>query len=109
MSIRVKCKVHRAFVLSSLHYGAESWTISRAQVMNLHLFMMRQLRDIMSIKWYYKITIEKILQRANLPSMIAILTEKTLNWLGYVHGMENNRLPRQLLYSQVCNGKRNEG
>ena len=109
VSIRVKCKVHRAVVLSSLHYGAESWTISRAQLMNLHLFMMRQLRDIMSSKWYDKISNEKILQRANLPSMTSILTEKTLNWLGHVHGKENNRIPRQLLYSQVCNGKRNEG
>ena len=44
VSIRVKCKVYRAVVLSTLLYGAETWTIYRAQVKKLHAVMMRQLR-----------------------------------------------------------------
>ena len=34
VSIRVKCKVYRAVVLSCLLYGAEAWTICRTQVKN---------------------------------------------------------------------------
>ncbi len=40
--------------------------------------------------------------------MADILTEKNLIWIGYVHRMDNDRLPRQLLYSQLAEGKRNE-
>ena len=71
--------------------------------------MMRQLRDIMGIKWYGKITNDEILSRANLPWMADILIEKNLRWLGHVQRMENDRLPKQLLYSQLCEGKRNQG
>jgi len=109
VSIRAKCKVYRAIVLSTLLYGAETWTIYRTQVKKLGAYMMRQLRDIMSIKWFDKITNEEILRRANLPCMADILIEKNLRWLGHVHRMEGNRLPRQLLYSQLCDGKRNQG
>jgi len=109
VSIRVKCKVYRAIVLSTLLYGAEAWTIYRAQVKKLHAYMMRHLRDIMGIKWYDKIKNEEILKRANLPSMADILIVKNLRWLGHVHRMDENRLPRQLLYSQLCSGKRNQG
>ena len=48
VSIRAKCKVYRAVVLSTLLYGAEVWTIYRTDVKNLHAYMMRQLRDIMT-------------------------------------------------------------
>ncbi|XP_068673013.1 uncharacterized protein [Montipora foliosa] len=109
VSIRVKCKVYRAVVLSTLLHGAETWTIYRAQVKKLHAVMMRQLRDIMGIKWHDKITNAEVLRRANLPSMEDILAEKNLRWLGDVHRMDHDRLPRQLLYSQPCSGKRNQG
>ena len=91
VSIRVKCKVNRAVVLSCLLYGAEAWTIYRTQVKKLNTFMMRQLRDIMSVKWYDKITNEEILRRANLLCMANILIERNLRWVGHVHRMDNDR------------------
>ena len=75
--MRVKCKVYRVVALSSLLYGAESWTIYRAQVKNLHAYMMRQMRDIMRIKWHDKITNEEIPQRANLPPTTDISLGRT--------------------------------
>jgi hypothetical protein len=109
VSIEVKCRVYRAVVLSTLLYGAETWTIYRTQVKKLHAFMMRQLRDIMSIKWQDKITNIEVLKRANLPSMEDILIERNLRWLGHVHRMDKERLPQQLLFSQLCKGRRNQG
>jgi len=59
-----ECKVYRAVVLSSLLYGAETWTVYRTHVKKLSAFIMRQLRDIMAVKWYDKITNEAILRCA---------------------------------------------
>jgi len=70
---------------------------------------MRQLRDMLAQKLYHKITNEEILRRANLPTMADILTEKNLRWLGHVCRMEHSRLPKQLLYSQLKDGKQNKG
>ena len=109
VSIRTKCIVYREVVLLTLLYGAEVWTIYRTEVKKLRVYMMRQLRDIMAIKWYDKITNDGILSRAHLPWMADILIEKNLRWLGHVQRMENDRFPRQLLYSQLCEGKRNQG
>ena len=51
VSMRVKGKIYRAIVLSTLLYGAEAWTVYRRQVKKLHAFMMRHLRSIMRITW----------------------------------------------------------
>ena len=109
ITVKAKCKVYSAVVLYTLLYGAETWTIYRHQVKKLHSFMMRHLRKIMNISWKDKVRNTTILSRANLPSMEDLLIEKGLRWLGHIHRMDENRLPRQLLYSQLSIGKRNRG
>ena len=42
--MRVKGKIYRAIVLSTLLCGAEAWIVYRRQVKKLHAFMMRHLR-----------------------------------------------------------------
>ena len=79
------------------------------QVKTLSAFMMRQLRDIMSVEWYDKITNETILRRSNMACTADILIVRNLRWLGHVHRMDNDRLPQQLVYSQLKDGKRNQG
>ena len=109
LSINVKCKVYRAVVLSTLLCGAETRTIYRYQGKKLHAFMMRHLRAIIGVTWKDKIINADILNRAGMPSMADILIEKGLRCLGHVHRMGTKRLPRQLLYSQLCEGSRNRG
>ena len=47
-------------------------------------------------------------QWAGLPSMADILIEENLRLLGHVHRMDNNRLPKKLLYFQLCLAMRNQ-
>ena len=56
VSLKVKGKVYRAVVLSTLLYGAETWTVYRTQDKNLHAYMMRHLREIMKVTWEDKVT-----------------------------------------------------
>ena len=61
VSMRVKGKVYRAIVLSTLLCGSEAWTVYRRQIKKLHAFMMRHLRSIMKITWMNKLTNKEIL------------------------------------------------
>ena len=109
MSLRVKCKVYKAIVLSTLLYGAETWTVYRTQVKKLNAYMMRHLREIMKISWKDRVTNDEIYRSSGLASMADILIERNLRWTGHVHRMDAERLPRQLLYSQLSTGTRNQG
>ena len=60
VSTRVKGKIYRAIVLSTLLYGAEVWTVHRRQVKKLHAFTMRHLRSIIRITWMDKVTNKEI-------------------------------------------------
>ena len=66
VSIRVKGKIFRAIILSTLLYGAETWTVYRRHVM-------RHLRSIMKIRWQDKVTNIKVLKRAGFPTMEDLL------------------------------------
>ena len=103
VSIRVKGKIYRTIILSTLLYGAETWTVYRRHVKKLHAFMMRHLRSIMKIRWQDKVTHIKVLKRAGRPSMEDLLIRKNLRWTGHLLRMPTNRLPRQVLYSQTDN------
>ena len=50
-----------------------------------------------------------ILKNAGLPPMTDILIQMNPRWIGHVERMDFARLPRQLLYSQLHDGKRNQG
>ena len=109
VSMRVKGKIYRAIVLSTLLYGAEAWTVYRRQVKKLHAFMMRHLRSIMRITWMDKVTNKEILERTGLPSMEDLLIRKNLRWTGHLMRMSSDMLPKQVLYSQLSSGHRKRG
>jgi hypothetical protein len=91
VSTRVKGKIYRAVVISTLLYGAESWTVYRQQVKKLHAFMMRHLRSILKITWMDKVTNEEILDRMGLPSMEDLLIRKNLRWTGHIQLASGSR------------------
>ena len=109
VSMRVKGKIYRAIVLSTLLYGAEAWTVYRRQLKKLHAFMMRHLRSIMRITWMDKVTNKDILERTGLPSMEDLLIRKDHRWTGHVMRMSPDMLPKQILYSQLSSGHRKRG
>ena len=109
VSMRVKGNIYRAIVLCILLYGAEAWTVYRRQVKKLHAFMMRHLRSIMKINWMDKVTNKEILERTGLPSMEHLLIRKNLRWTGHLMRMSSDRLPKQVLYSQMSSGHRKRG
>ena len=82
---------------------------TRRQMKKLHAFMMRHLRSIMKVTWMDKVTNKEILERTVLPSMEDLLIRKNLRWTGHRMRMSPDRLPKQVLYSQLSSGHRKRG
>ncbi|KAJ8417469.1 hypothetical protein AAFF_G00286960 [Aldrovandia affinis] len=53
------------------------------------------------------ITNNIVLEKAQMPSMESILLLRQLHWAGHVSCMENTRMPKAVLYSELCQGKHN--
>ena len=109
LTLTTKCAVYKAIVLSTLLYGSETWTVYRAAAHKLNAYMMRHLRMILKIKWWHLISNATVLEKTNMRSMYEILTQRNLRWSGHVNRMENTRLPKRILYSQLREGSRGVG
>ena len=100
-----KLQVHHACVLSTLLYGSESWTTYAKQEKRLNSYHLCCLRRLLNIRWQDRVTAE-VLQRASLPSLFALLNKWLLRWLGHVHRMAAGRIPKDMLYGELCEGAR---
>ena len=50
-----------------------------------------------------------ILAKGKIPSLHALISQKRLQWLGHVTWMEDGRIPKDMLYSELCLGTRPTG
>ena len=101
LRLTTKIKVYRAVVISTLVYGAETWTLYRRQVRLLERFHQRCLRSILNIKWHDYVSNEDVLEKAELPSIESILLKQQLRWAGHVARMEDSRMPKAVLFGEL--------
>uniref|UniRef100_A0A0L8H028 Uncharacterized protein n=1 Tax=Octopus bimaculoides TaxID=37653 RepID=A0A0L8H028_OCTBM len=96
---------YSACVLSTLLYGSETWTAYARQEKRLNTFHVR----ILGILWQDKVTNTDVLSRAGLPTMLTLLRQRWLRWIGHVRHMEESRIPKEVLYGELVAGQRNIG
>eukprot|EP00745_Piridium_sociabile_P007473 TRINITY_DN1490_c1_g1_i7.p1 TRINITY_DN1490_c1_g1~~TRINITY_DN1490_c1_g1_i7.p1 ORF type:complete len:702 (-),score=160.58 TRINITY_DN1490_c1_g1_i7:112-2217(-) len=109
ITLQTKLKVYRAVVLPSLLYASETWTVYSRHAKQLNAFHMRCLRKLLHIKWQDKVPDTEVLRRAETESVYALLKRSQLRWAGHVCRMPDERLPKRLLYGELCQGKRSHG
>ncbi len=93
-------------VLPTLLYAYESWTVYSRHARRLNHFHTTCPAD--SWKADGK-TESHILKQADLPSIHTLLQRNQARWAGHVVRMSDERLPKQLLYGQLSEGKRHRG
>ena len=109
IGVKTKLKVYNAVVLPSLLYGCETWTMYSRHSKKLNSFHLRCLRKILRIKQEDRIPDTEVLERAEAESIFAILKRSQLRWAGHVYRMDDNRIPKKLLYGELTEGKRSHG
>lgn len=109
LKVSTKVAVYNAVCLSTLLYGAESWTPYRQHIIHLEAFHIRCLQKILSLSWKDRIPQTVILSNTDSICMEAAVARKHLRWIGHTIRMPEHRLPRQVLYSQLVGAKRSAG
>jgi len=69
-------------------------------------FHMRCLRRIASIKWQDRVHNTEVLHLCGTTDIEAFLLQVQFRWVGHVVRMQDNRIPKQILYGQLSFGKR---
>ena len=65
----------------------------------LDAFVMSHLRQILLVKWWQFISNMKFLQKTNMSSLYDTLIQRNLRLAGRINRLNNNRIPKQVLYS----------
>lgn len=75
----------------------------------LEKWHMRSLRSILKVTWRDKVTNSEVLRRTASASLEGNLCRRQLRWLGHVIRMPSDRLPKQVLYGELVDGRRSAG
>ena len=109
LKLTTKINVYDAVCLSTLLYGTETWTLYRSQIRKLEAYHIQCLQKILNISWEDKITHDDILRRTGCKSIEYMAAQRQLRWVGHVIRMEDERLPKQVLYGELVQGQRLQG
>ena len=64
-----KVNAYKAYEVSTLLYGSESWTMRAHQERQLHVFHMCCLRRVLGITWQDKVTNNAVLEEVGIPCL----------------------------------------
>lgn len=130
ISIKTKIKTYKTTIVPCMIFGSESWNCSRRELQKLNGLQYRQLRSIFGKKWNEQVSHVDLLQSSkfgtnqnfewalseadetkdpNLPSIETLVRLSRLRYLGHVLRMNDARLPKIVLNSEVNAGNRSRG
>eukprot|EP00955_Chlamydomonas_euryale_P036617 350494-Chlamydomonas_euryale.AAC.24 len=104
LSNKPDINVYGKFVLPISLYGSETWTWTEVQMGRLQVTHFNRLRRMVGVKLTDRHRLETIREQCGTSSMHLMVHRRTLQWMGQILRMEEDRLPRQLflLISKVC-------
>jgi hypothetical protein len=107
ISLKTRIRLTKCYVWSTLHYGAETWTISKDIENKLRAFEMWMLRRILRISWKDKKSNLEVLEMAGVKrSLIETIKRRKMIYFGHI--LRHDCLQKTMLEGMV-EGKRKIG
>jgi hypothetical protein len=107
MSVRARCRILKCYIWSTLTYGCETWTISKASQEKLEAAEMWFLRRMMKIPWTDKVSNEEVLIRTDTERLLMrTIRKRQMEFFGHVIRKE---ALEQLVVGGKIEGKRSRG
>ncbi len=109
MNVEIKGKVHRTVETPALVYGAETWTLKKAQEKKLEVAEMRMLRWMCGVTKLDEIRNERIRGTRKVGEITKKVQERMLKWYGHVMRREEHYVGRRAMEMKVQGEGREEG
>ena len=107
MNINLRQRILKCYVLSTLLYGCEAWTLKKNLRKKIEAVEMWFLHRMLRIPWTARITNEEVLRRAGTErTLINQIRKRQLNFLGHI--IRANGLEKDCLLGRV-QGRRARG
>ena len=84
LNLSTKTSVYRSVILPALTYSCETWVPYKRHIRALERIQQKQLRQIMHIKWFQKVSNAQVLQKAGCKSIAIIVAQASLKWAGHI-------------------------
>ena len=89
LSLHTKTRLYEALVLSTLLYGAETWSMSVSNTKKLEAVHQRWQRKILKISWKDMIANKIVHERTGQDTLESIIRERQLRWFGHAYRMDS--------------------
>ena len=109
LSITTKTRLYRTLVLTALLYGAETWSMTKANMKKLEAAHHRWLRRILKITWRDKIRNEEVRKRTSMERLEDMMKKMRLRWLGHLHRSGDETTLKQTLEWKPSGWRRGRG
>ena len=90
-------------------YSSNTYTQYRRHIQRLSHIHLCHLRAILGIRCSDRVINNEVLQSADMPSIEEMLLSRKLTWTGHVVRMNDDRLPKIVLYGELWYATRNFG
>ena len=102
VSMEVKRRLYESVIVPSALYGSETWGMKVVERRRMNVFDMRCLRYMAGVTVMDRVRNEEIRRRVGVEKDLADrVDERVLGWFGHVERMENERLAKQIVGSEV--------
>ncbi|MDK1801117.1 hypothetical protein LRR74_28510, partial [Klebsiella pneumoniae] len=109
LSLHLKIRMIKCYVLPVLLYGMEAWTLKKCDTDKLEAFEMWTYRRILRISWVSRITNKEVLRRMGKEKeIIDTVKIRKLQYLGHVMRGERYTLLQTIIQGKI-QGKRSIG
>jgi hypothetical protein len=104
---KLKLRLKKTIIDKTLTYASETWTLTKRGRKQLNIFERKVYRRILrpvydSEKENWRIlTNKEIYASVKKPTIIETIRVNRLRWFGHVQRMEENRIPKRVLYTNL--------
>ena len=106
LGIKAKTCLYEAVIVPTAFYGAEAWRMRNAERRKVNVLEMKCFTSSVGVPRMDRVRNEEVRRRAGIERELASRTDqRVLRWFGHVERMDDNRMVRRMLMTEVSGGR----